>query len=584
MSTQASHPSPRAATHPWLRRLKRWLRFVHPDRASANQLNETGVHFAERGDLRVALETFERALDANPRHAEAWVNLGTCLYILDRPDDACIAYARAEKNGEASAELYDNWGNALAKTARLSAAIEKHERALEIDPALAGVESNLGVTLGEMGRPKEACARTSAAWAKHPDDQLLASTALFRSHFSTELTAAEIAAGHRRWPGASIARSGRHVRDADPERVLRVGYVSSDFRVHSCACFLLPLIRAHHEESVEVYAYHAAHTRDEVTAAFQRVADHWRECATLSDEDLAGLIEEDRIDILVDCGGHTAGNRLSAFLFAPAPVQVSWLGYPFSTGLSVMDARLSDIVADPKGESDSLHSESVLRLPGGYHTYRPLVETPEPLARDTASSGIRFAAFHNLAKFSSVSVALWASVVKSTPGSCLVLKARGLSDRDVREEIIQRFCASGVDRQAIDVLPWRSGYGSHYEDLNSVDIVLDAVPYNGTTTTCEALWMGVPVVTRSGDRSSARVGASLLTQIGREDWISYSDEDFIRIASRLASDTEHLQNLRNTLRLDLSRSTLGDPGLFARSIESGFRKLWQDWCRNAERP
>jgi len=314
-----------------------------------------------------------------------------------------------------------------------------------------------------------------------------------------------------------------------------------------------------------------------------RAADHWRDCASLSDKQVASQISHDEIDILVDCNGHTAGNRLPVFLFAPAPVQVTWLGYPFSTGLSIINARPTDIVADPKGPSDALHSETLMRLPGGYHTYQPLVATPTPQPTGhRESQRFRFGVFHALAKYSDSSLKLWSQVVNACPGSVLVLKARGLQDESVRNDVLSRLENLGVGPDQVEVLAWNTVYGTHFEDYQAIDVVLDAFPYNGTTTTCEALWMGVPVVTLAGDRPSARAGASLLSQIGRQEWIASTDAEYVRIASDLASSTGMLDEVRASLREEIRASTLGDASLFARSMESAFRKLWLDWTRTTD--
>lgn len=565
------------------RRIKRWLRGFFPNRALAESLIEQGIEAAERQDLLGALDLFESALDANPILGTGWGNLGTCQYALGRYSEACDAFAQAHALGENSAPLFDNWGNALAKLDKLSEAHDMHTQAVTLEPNLPGVESNLGETLIAMGRPDEGADLTVRAWGKYPEDPNLASTALMRSLYGEKLSPQELAAGHRRWPGAAISRASAFSRANDPEHILRIGYVSSDFRVHSCACFLLPLFRAHHRESVEVFAYSTSHQHDPATTEFMRAADHWRDCASLSDKQVASQISHDEIDILVDCNGHTAGNRLPVFLFAPAPVQVTWLGYPFSTGLSIINARLTDIVADPKGPSDAVHSEALMRLPGGYHTYQPLVATPMPQRVPTREGQIiRFGVFHALAKYSDSSLKLWSEVIRACPGSILVIKARGLQDESVRNDVLSRLEDLGVGSDKVEVLPWNTVYGAHFEDYQAIDVVLDAFPYNGTTTTCEALWMGVPVVTLAGDRPSARAGASLLSQIGRQEWIASTNAEYVRIASDLASSTGTLDQMRVSLREEIRASTLGDASLFARSMESAFRKLWLDWTRTTD--
>jgi predicted O-linked N-acetylglucosamine transferase (SPINDLY family) len=257
---------------------------------------------------------------------------------------------------------------------------------------------------------------------------------------------------------------------------------------------------------------------------------------------------------------------------------MTWLGYPSTTGLASIDFRLSDVVADPSGQTERLHSEKVLRLPNGYHTYAPLVETPEVL-NEINVRPTRFGVFHNLAKFSDSSVDLWVNVLKQVPNSLLCLKAKGLGDPDVLNHIEQRFVSLGVAKDRLTLSPWQSPYGKHFEDFAEIDVMLDATPYNGTTTTCEALWMGVPVVTLCGDRTASRVGASLLTQIGHSEWIARSVDEYVKIAGELASAHQRRKILRSSLRQDLLASTLGDESLFARTVEGVYRNAWQQLCQ-----
>jgi protein O-GlcNAc transferase len=344
---------------------------------------------------------------------------------------------------------------------------------------------------------------------------------------------------------------------------------------------MLPLFEAHDRSAVQVYAYSNSPRSDVVTRRFQAVVSQWCDAVKFSDAELAQKIKEDRIDILVDCSGHTHGNRLNVFCFKPAPVLVTWLGYPCTTGLKAIDIRITDAQADPIGMADNLHSEKVVRLPHGYHTYAPLVPTPDPHKSSANEEGsVTFGAFHNLSNFSDPAIALWASVLSAVPQSRLALKTPGLSDAHVAERITRRFADNGIGPDRLLMMPWRGAYGTHFDDLNHIDIALDATPYNGTTTTCEALWMGVPVVTLCQDeRPASRVGGSLLTQIGHPEWIATSDHDYVRIATSLAADRNQLAAVRKTLRQDLLRSPLGDAALFARAIEEAYRTEWQGWCK-----
>ena len=389
----------------------------------------------------------------------------------------------------------------------------------------------------------------------------------------------QLFAGHSRWPAILDHKRSQYRNARDPERKLRVGYVSSDFRYHSCACFMLPLFDSHNRETFEVIAHSTATTADDITQKFKDSADHWRDCFSLGDDELIQRILTDEIDLLVDCSGHTKGNRLRIFQYKPAPIQMTWLGYPSTTGLKAIDYRLSDVVTDPVGEADQLHSETVLRLDAGFHTYRPLAQTPGPSPVPSTRSGrIHFGAFQNLSKVSDKTIELWALVLGAVPNGRLIMKARGLDERAVAERTRKRLTGLGISQDQFEFVPWNAIYGQHFRDFERVDIVLDTTPYNGTTTTCEALWMGAPVVTLSGDRSASRVGASLLNQIGHQEWIAHSDAEFVQIAASLASDTGQLAKLRKSLRTELCHSSLGDSDLFARSLESAYREVWRQWC------
>ena len=560
-----------------LTRVKHLLRRHFPNRARAEQLNDQGTDFAMVGNFQEARKAFEQALKANPKLPEAWANLGLCTLTVGDPQSACDFFRRAIALDPNQAETFDNWGNALVRLGRLTGAVEKHTQALTLQPQLSSAKAHLGNTLLVMGRVEEAQALVQQAWGESPSDPVIASLALSAALYSTSLSPEQILAGHRRWPGASADRSVRSSSNLDPERTLKIGYLSGDFRTHSCACFLLPLIRAHDRKQTEVFAYSNTINKDHVTERFRHAADQWRDVTQLSDNSLAQQIESDQIDILVDCSGHTEGNRLAVFGFRPAPIQVTWLGYPSTTGLASIDFRMSDNAADPAGESEHLHSEQVVRLINGYHSYAPLIETPEP--SDKINTGpIRFGVFHNLAKFSDPYVALWAEVLRKVTNSWLFLKAKGLEEPAVEEYTEQRFISKGIAKDRLRLSPWRSPYGKHFEDFAEIDVMLDATPYNGTTTTCEALWMGVPVVTLCGDRTASRVGASLLTQIGHPEWIARSVEEYVSIATELASDHQQRKMIRFSLRQDLLTSALGDGAMFALTVEGAYRKAWQKLC------
>lgn len=564
-----------------LAHVKSLIRRHFPNRALAEQLNDQGTDFAMAGNFQEARKAFKQALQANPMLPEAWANLGQSALTEGDPQSACECFKRAVALDPNQAEALDNWGNALVRLGRLTDAAEKHAQALTLKPNLSSAKAHLGNTLLVMGRVEEAQTLVQQAWGESSSDPVIASLALSAALYSTSLSSEQVFAGHSRWPGAEINPPARTISNPDPKRRLKIGYLSGDFRTHSCACFLLPLMRAHDRAQVEVYAYSNTVNQDEVTDRCRQVVYQWRDGAQLSDSVLAEQIESDGIDILVDCSGHTDGNRLEVFGLRPATLQVTWLGYPSTTGLAAMDIRLSDAVADPPGTLEHLHSEQVLRLPKGYHTYAPIIEAPEP-SDDISTGPIRFGAFHNLAKFSDSSVELWVDVLKKVPDSLLCLKARGLDDPDVHKYTQQRFKSKGIEKDRLELSRWQSQYGKHFEDLAAIDVMLDATSYNGTTTTCEALWMGIPVVTLCGDRTASRVGASLLTQIGHPELIAKSADEYVSVAIELASAHQRRKLLRSTLRQDILASTLGDEALFARTVEDVYRKAWQKICEQKQ--
>jgi protein O-GlcNAc transferase len=330
---------------------------------------------------------------------------------------------------------------------------------------------------------------------------------------------------------------------------------------------------------VEVFCYAEVRRPDAVTTRLQGVADHWLVTVGLSDQQLAERIRTDGIDILVDVAGHTAGGRLLVFARKPAPVQVTWLGYPNTTGLKAIDYRLVDEVTDPVGETDAWASETLVRLEDGFLCYRGLRDGPEPTSPPSLKTGIvTFGSFNNPAKVSTATFDAWAKLLSRLPQARLILKGISFTDASTRALFLARLDQRGVAADRVELLTQLPGAAEHLSLYNRVDIALDPLPYNGTTTTCEALWMGVPVITLKGDRHAGRVGASLLTRIGLTDLIAHSIEEYVEIAVALAGNSGRLDDLRRALRLRIAASTMCDERAFACKMEAAFRSMWQHWC------
>lgn len=353
---------------------------------------------------------------------------------------------------------------------------------------------------------------------------------------------------------------------------IRVGFVSGDFRRHSVTCFLEPLMEKIDRTRFKIICYSDVDSPDFVTERLIKLADVWHDTSKIADNDLADLIRSDEVDILVDLAGHSGRRiRLPVFCRRPAPVQVSWLGYPNTSGLAAIQYRITDEIVDPPGLTDSLHTEKLIRLPGGFICYRPPEVSPELALPPLLKNGfITFGSFNIISKLSSSTILCWAKILRRVKDSRLLLKCHYYSDQETAERIKKCFCDFGIKADRIELRPATSGYYEHLETYNEVDIALDTFPYNGTTTTCEALWMGVPVVTRYGDRHASRVGLSIFKMLGHEEFANGDSDAYCATVYRVASDSNLLERSRKTLRTEMLHSTLCNESSFVRGMESLF--------------
>jgi predicted O-linked N-acetylglucosamine transferase (SPINDLY family) len=356
-----------------------------------------------------------------------------------------------------------------------------------------------------------------------------------------------------------------------------VGYLSSDLRLHSVAYFLESVFEHGNRQRFEIHAYHNSPAEDEVSDRLRRFVAGWTPCHGMTDEVLAERIRADRIDILVDLNGHTGGSRLPVLAYKPAPVQVSWLGYPTTTGLKAVDYRITDGHVDPPG-SEASSVERLARLPRSYFCYRPPDPSPGLSSLPAERRGhVTFGSFNNLAKVTTETLRLWARVLAAVPRSHFYFKARATHDRWARQRIRTRFEAAGFDLARVELHGWSVEDHRHLELYGQLDISLDTFPYNGATTTCEALWMGVPVVTLAGSTHASRMGMSILKAAGEDHLIAYTADEFVEKAATLASRLPELAQWRQTARTKLRASALLDGPRFARGLETAFEAMWQAW-------
>jgi protein O-GlcNAc transferase len=553
---------------------------LRPD--DANGFNNRGGALMGLGRAEEALKSYDRALALEPDNADAFGNRGNALVELKRLDEALASYDRALAIKPDNAEALGSRAVALTELGRLAEAVAACRQALLVKPDLAVARHNLGVALFEQGKCYEAIAAYRQAIALKPSYVDAGSNLLLCLNYDERTSAAEVLRDHREWEARHAGMLPRplvYANDRSPGRRLKVGYVSADFRQHSVAKFLEPLLRAHNRHEIEVVCYADVARPDAVTERFRALADRWIDTAGMSDAALAERISLGGIDILVDLAGHTAKNRLLVFARKPAPVQVAWLGYPNTTGLTAIDYRLVDAVTDPAPDSDAFASETLIRLTGGFLCYGAPGDAPAPTAPPCLANGaVTFGSFNNPAKLSANTLDAWATLLARLPQARLLVKGKAFVDAAARAALLDGLRQRGVAAERVEVVAWRSDWAAHIALYERVDIALDPFPYNGTTTTCEALWMAVPVVTLLGDRHAGRVGASLMTQLGLSELIAGSVEAYVETAVALAADPARLTNFRASLRPRMAASTLCDATAFARKIEAAYRAMWQNWC------
>jgi len=450
---------------------------------------------------------------------------------------------------------------------------------IELDPNDAEGWNNLGGADKEQGLLDVALASFRRAVQLQPERADFQSNLIYTLYFHPSQDDRVIAAEHESWnrrfaaPLRKLHRS--HVNDRDPHRRLRIGYVSPDFRRHPICLFLLPLLEAHDRADVEIYCYASVKSPDELTGRVRKAATVWREVLGLGHEALAELIRADQIDILVDLTQHMANNRLLTFAYKPAPIQVAWLGYPAGTGLPAMDYRFTDHSLEPEGSAWCASVETPVRLPDSWFCY-DAVESPEVAALPASRAGhITFGSLNNFCKTNEAVFRLWVAVLQAIEGSRLLLHCRAGA---TQSRLRQWFEKQGVAADRLELVPRTASRTEFLELHGRIDIALDPFPYNGGTTTCDALWMGVPVVSLAGRTAVSRLGLSALTTAGFSEWVANSEEEYVSIATRLADDLPRLAELRTTLRARMQASPLMDAPRFARNMEAAFRRMWRRWC------
>jgi predicted O-linked N-acetylglucosamine transferase (SPINDLY family) len=538
---------------------------LKPDTAIAH--NNMGYAFARQGNIDASLACYEQALKVDPKHIAAYYNLGNALERLSKLDDAVRNYRRAIELKPNFADAFNNLGSALLRQGFLDEAMSSFQEALRLDPQMATAQSNRLFWLNYIPQSDpDALIAECCQWGKLQE------------------------------PATSPPS---HTNDPDPERLLRIGYVSPDFRQHALRRYFEPVLEHHDRHRVHITCYAEVARPDAVTARLKNLADAWQWTVSLSDDQLAQRIRDDRIDILVDLAGHTGNNRLRVFALKPAPVQATWLGYLNTTGLSSMDYRITDEVLDPlsgvrcpvsgvKSDSSdtglrtpdsgliSRDTEELLRLPGGMCCFAKLPDEPSVTPLPALRRGyLTFGSLHNLFKINKEVLDVWSELLKNLPAARLLIFRDSLTGR-AQQRLVQEFAERGIGGERLD-LRHSPSTDRYLEVYNEIDVSLDTFPVTGGVTTCESLWMGVPVISLCGLTPLARNSAALLHRVGLTDWIVHSTKEYLSLAAKLPQELDRLAVLRAELRASVVKALCDAEG-FTRVLEDAYRTIWRRWC------
>jgi predicted O-linked N-acetylglucosamine transferase (SPINDLY family) len=581
---------------------------LRPDLASAFNNLGNALRALDRADEAIA--AYRQAVTVKPDFAEACSNLALALQAHGSVDEAIAMHRRAvtlkpenavvhnnfaeallqrKDNAEAAqhaklaatlnpefAEAHNNLGVALMGLGRSAEALDGYREALRLNPRLAEAHNNLGKALFHRGNIEEAIACFRKALEIKPGFVEAHSTLLLTLTYAGTTSPEELFAEHRRFEAmhaaAHTVQARQHPNRSDPQKRLRIGYVSPDLRNHAVAYFIEPVLAHHDHQAFEVCCYYNYPVADEVTARIRQNADRWVDCASLTDEALADRIRGDGIDVLVDLTGHTARNRLLVFARMPAPVQASFLGYPGTTGLEAIGYRFVSRIAVPPGTLDAQFSEKLVYVP--YTApFQPPAEAPEVNPLPAMERGfVTFASFNHPGKIGDRVIALWGRILEAVPNSRMLIGAAG--DEGLRTRLTDAFALHGISSDRLDFRP-RAPLAAYLAMHHEVDMVLDSFPYNGGTTSNHALWMGVPVLVLAGDRLAQRQGAAV---VGGTEWVVEDEEAYLRQAISAAGDLPALAALRAGMRERILNDRLRQPETVTRGLESAYRMMWQRWC------
>jgi protein O-GlcNAc transferase len=545
---------------------------------SAATVNNLANVYKARGNIDAAIEHYKKALEISPELSEAHNNIGNIYRKIGLYQEAVNHLQTAIKQKPDNWKFYNNLAICYLKHGKISQSLIHCRKAIELNPNYAIAWNNLGNILKEQGEISQAIKAYEKSLHLAGDFTKASSNLLLcKNYIKTDpqdfyqehcVLAKSFSSSFL--PEITETKSSK---SSPPKEInTRIGYLSGDFRHHPVASFIEPILENHDPEKFTIFCYSNTEQPDKITERLQKLAI-WRDIVSLNDQQAYELIQKDNIDILVDLSGHTHGNRLALMGRKPAPVQVTYLGYPNSTGLAEVDYRLTDKIADPE-DQQAYYSEKLIRLASGFLCYKPIAKHPEPKCLRQKKS-ITLGSFNNLAKLSDKVINSWAAILSQLPQAKIILKNRSLQDSSARNILLEKFENSGLlnPEKRVKLYGFLPDPGQHLQLYEQIDIALDTFPYNGTTTTCEALWMGCPVITILGDTHRARVSASILTQIGAENLITANRDEYIKKTVQLAGNKTELEKYKKELRTRMLSSTLMDGARFCRILEETFKKI-----------
>jgi predicted O-linked N-acetylglucosamine transferase (SPINDLY family) len=534
---------------------------------SAELIASLGNIYHDQRQFTKARNYYELALARSPDLDETLANLGLIYFEHNQWDSAVTYLERALALNPRHSGYALNLSTVLLKMGKLTRAETILRKAAEYAPDFTEIYNNLASILKDQNRCAEANTLLHRLITSgKPIQSWMISNYLLTLNYLSTVSGEKIRNEHMTWApsfGKASSRAYSSIRAKDNRT--RIGYISADLHAHPVSSFLLPILRNHDHSRFEIFVYASGKKTDEITQLLNSNTEHWIDISNMSDGRVADQLRNDGIQVLIDLGGHMAFNRMSLFALKPVPIQVSWIGYPVHPGLPTIDAKISDEIVNPQGTNGS----PCWRLPNGFHAFEPPSEAPAINELPVIKAGaLTFGSFNNICKIDPFTIKLWSHVLHKHPQSRLMLKSRSFCDSAVAKRMTELFAAQGIEPHRLILQTRKESLAEHLSLYGEIDIALDTFPYNGTTTTCEALWMGVPVVTLQGSPEASRVSSSLLHQIGHPEWIAKNASEFAEIVGCLVSDIDKLSDLRKSLRTQVQASALCNHALITRDFEN----------------